>query len=281
MEMKYGSLTGSTGSAETMKAPAARLRGPGTWATAGKKWKGHIAAPKSARPPAGWPSTMPLPDGMRAWSGTGSRGHGKTRGPGKRSGAFGTPLVPARRRSSPGFRRDHAAKRMVFALALVLALGCPAEAGFADGVAAYDRGDYASAFREFREAAGHDDATAKAVLGHMYATGQGVARNMASAVKWYRQAAEQGVVSAQNTLAQLYAGGRGVAPDYVRAHKWFAVAVRHYPPGVSRDNALRDRGRMAKMLSPDELERARRMAKAWLAGHPRRGADETPGGGSS
>ncbi len=174
-----------------------------------------------------------------------------------------------------------AAKRMAFALGLVLALGSPAEAGFADGVAAYDQGNYASAFREFRKAAEHGDATAKAVLGHMYATGQGVARDMASAVKWYHEAAEQGVVSAQNTLAQLYAGGRGVAPDYVRAHKWFAVAVRNYPPGVSRDNALRDRRRMAKMLSPDELERARRMAKAWVAGPPRWGAGRTPGGGGS
>ncbi len=166
---------------------------------------------------------------------------------------------------------------MAFALGLVLALASPAEAGFADGVAAYDRGDYARAFREFRKAAEHDDATAKAVLGHMYATGQGVERDMASAVKWYRRAAEQGVVSAQNTLAQLYAGGRGVAADYVRAHLWFAVAVRNYPPGVSRDTAREDRERIAGMLSPDDLERARRMADAWLAGHPRQGAGRTPG----
>lgn len=209
---------------------------------------------------------------MRMWPGTGSLGHGETRGHGERSGAFEPPLVPGRRRSSPARRQGRAPRRIALAVGLavgmVLAMGSPAKAGFADGVAAYDQGDYASAFREFRKAAEHDDATAKAVLGHMYAAGQGVARNMASAVKWYREAAEQGVVSAQNTLAQLYAGGRGVAPDYVRAHKWFAVAVRNYPPGVSRDNALRDRRRMAKMLSPDELERARRMAKAWLAGHP-------------
>lgn len=265
MEMEYEPLTGS---AKTVNAPAAGFRRSGTLAPAGGKWKGQIAARNTGRPLAGWPGTMPLPDGMRTWPGKRSRGHGKTRGHGERSGAFGSPLVPAKRRSSLGRRRGHAAKRMAFALGLVLALGSPAEAGFADGVAAYDQGNYASAFREFRTAAEHGDATAKAVLGHMYATGQGVARNMASAVKWYREAAEQGVVSAQNTLAQLYAGGRGVAPDYVRAHKWFAVAVRNYPPGVSRDNALRDRRRMAKMLSPDDLERARRMAKAWLAEHP-------------
>ncbi len=173
-------------------------------------------------------------------------------------------------------RHGGARKRIAFALGLVFALASPAEAGIADGVAAYDRGDYASAFREFRKAAEHDDATAQAVLGHMYATGQGVARDMASAVKWYRRAAEQGVVSAQNTLAQLYAGGRGVAPDYVRAHLWFAVAVRNYPPGVSRDTAREDRERIAGMLSPDELERARRMADAWSAGHPRQGAGKTP-----
>ncbi len=148
-------------------------------------------------------------------------------------------------------------------------MGSPAKAGLADGVAAYDQGDYASAFREFRKAAEHDDATAQAVLGHMYATGQGVPRDMAAAVKWYRQAAEQGVASAQNTLGQLYAGGRGIARDDVRAHMWLAVAVRNYPPGVSRENALKDRERIAGMLSPEGLERARRMAEAWWAKHPR------------
>jgi TPR repeat protein len=166
---------------------------------------------------------------------------------------------------------------LALALGMVLAMGPPAKAGFADGVAAYDRGDYARAFREFRKAAEHNDATAQAVLGHLYATGQGVPQDMVSAVKWYRAAAEQGVAGAQNTLGQLYAGGRGVGRDYVRAHMWFAIAVRNYPPGVSRDNALKDQERIARMLAPEKLERARRMADAWLAGHPRQGAGTTPG----
>ncbi len=108
MEMEYGSLTGS---AKTVKAPAAGLRGSGTFAPAGGKWKGHIAARNTGRPLAGWSSRMPLPDGMRMWLGTGSRGHGQTRGHGERSGAFGSPLVPAKRRSSLVLRRDHAPER--------------------------------------------------------------------------------------------------------------------------------------------------------------------------
>ena len=180
-----------TGSANTVKAPAAGLRGSGRLAphgagrrqihadgaAPGEMRKGNTTTRNTGRPLVGRFSTMPMLGWMRMWPGTGSRGRGE------RSGAFGSPLVPRRCRSSLAPRRGRAPIGMAFALGLVLAMGSPAEAGFADGVAAYDRGEYASAFREFRKAAEHGDATAKAVLGHMYATGQGVARDMASAVK--------------------------------------------------------------------------------------------------
>lgn len=108
MEMEYGFMTGSV---KTVKTPAAGLRGSGTLVPAGGKWKGHIAARNTGRPLTGWSSRMALPDGMRTWPGTGSRGLVKTRGPGERSGAFGSPLVPAKRRSSLGRQRGHAPER--------------------------------------------------------------------------------------------------------------------------------------------------------------------------
>ncbi len=41
-------------------------------------------------------------------------------------------------------------KRLVLTFAILIGLAAPAWAGFAEGVAAYERGDYATALREFR-----------------------------------------------------------------------------------------------------------------------------------
>ena len=43
----------------------------------------------------------------------------------------------------------------------------------------------------------------------MYATGEGVPRDLVEAVAWYRQAADQGWAEAQNALGSMYATGRG------------------------------------------------------------------------
>ena len=61
--------------------------------------------------------------------------------------------------------------------------------GFDEGVAAYDRGDYATALKE------------------------------------YRPLAEQGHAAAQYNLGLMYANGKGVPQDYVQAHMWFNLAA--------------------------------------------------------
>ncbi len=65
----------------------------------------------------------------------------------------------------------------VVAIAILLSLlATPAWAGFAEGLAAYKRGDYATALREFRPLAEQGDATAQSVLGNIYGEGLGVGR---------------------------------------------------------------------------------------------------------
>ena len=73
----------------------------------------------------------------------------------------------------------HALTRALFAAVLSLWLTTSAWAGFDEGVAAYDRGDYATAFEEFRPLAeqGNDDAQFN--LGVMYGNGQGVPQDYA------------------------------------------------------------------------------------------------------
>ena len=71
----------------------------------------------------------------------------------------------------------------------MLGLAAPAWAGFDEGDAAYDRGDYATALREFHSLA------------------------------------EQGHAKAQWRLGAMYTDGRGVPQDYVQAHMWFNIAT--------------------------------------------------------
>ncbi len=59
-------------------------------------------------------------------------------------------------------------------------------------MAAYQRGDYATAIRKFRPLAEQGNAEAQFNLGGMYRQGRGVPQDDAEAMKWYRKAAEQG-----------------------------------------------------------------------------------------
>ncbi len=95
-------------------------------------------------------------------------------------------------------------RRLILTVSLILVLAAPAWAGFLEGVAAYERGDYAMALREFRPLAEQGYAGAQNNLGLMYARGRGVPQDYAAAVKWYRKAAEQGYVEAQHNLGFNY-----------------------------------------------------------------------------
>ena len=100
------------------------------------------------------------------------------------------------------------------------AFSAPAQT-FEEAVAAYERGDYAAAYRGFRVHAEQGGAAAQFNLGLMYHHGKGVPQDYAEAVKWYRRAAEQGYPDAQYNLGFLYGNGKGVPQDYAEAVKWF------------------------------------------------------------
>ena len=109
-------------------------------------------------------------------------------------------------------------RRIAATLAVVGALLF--SAGFAwadwdDGVAAYNRGDFATALQEWRPLAEQGHALAQQYLGNMYATGRGVPENDAEAVKWYRKAAEQGYAGAQYWL-RIHVGQNWRGTNLVR-----------------------------------------------------------------
>ena len=100
-------------------------------------------------------------------------------------------------------------------------------AGFEEGVAAYDRGDYETAFMEFKPVAEQGDELAQFYLGQLHFMGQGVTQDYAEAFKWYRKAAKQGHAEAQYNFGLMYYEGEGVPKDYAEAYKWFGKAAEH------------------------------------------------------
>ncbi len=144
-----------------------------------------------------------------------------------------------------------------FAILLVV-LATPAWAGWNEGVAAIERGDYATALREFRVLAAQGHAGAQTILGIMYADGEGVPQDDAEAVKWYRKAAKQGDAYAQYNLGVMYDKGRGVLQDYAEAARWYRKAAEQ-----GDETARKNRDIVAKRMTPEQIAEAQRLAREW------------------
>jgi hypothetical protein len=115
-------------------------------------------------------------------------------------------------------------KHVILAVLLCL-VATPCWAGFNEGKAAYDRKDYATAFRECLPLAQQGDAEAQYLLSIMYTNGDGVPKNGPEAFKWLSRAAEQGNAVAQQTLGIEYRFGRGMSQNDAEAAKWFRRAA--------------------------------------------------------
>ena len=169
-------------------------------------------------------------------------------------------------------------------------------ADFAKGWVAYEKGDYKTALQEFQPLAEEGDVDAQSYLGAMYRNGEGVPQDYKEAakwwklsaeqgdefaqyslgqmyreglgvlqdykeaVKWYRLSAEQGNANAQHNLGVMYNGGYGVLQDYVRAHMWINI-------GASNGDELapKNRDKVAKKMTPAEIQKAQDLAKKCLA----------------
>ncbi len=180
-----------------------------------------------------------------------------------------------------------------------LGLTAPAWAGFDEAAAAYKRGDYATALREWRPLAKQGNADAQFFLGAMYDAGRsvpqdhaevvkwsrkaaekgvaeaqynlgfmyrhglGVPQDYAEAVRWYRKAAEQGLALAQFKLGIMYFKGRGVPKDYVQAHMWNTLAASRFSPGEDRDDAVMTLDDVAEKMTPAQIAEAQKLAREW------------------
>lgn len=112
-------------------------------------------------------------------------------------------------------------------LVLFMCAAGPAVAGpFEDGQAAFDNGDYETAFRVWHPLAKNGHAGAQLGLGTMYGGGLGVPPNDTAAVLWIKMAAEKGDAAAQLVLSGIYEDGRyGVPRDLQAAMSWIRKAA--------------------------------------------------------
>ena len=93
-----------------------------------------------------------------------------------------------------------------------------------DGWVASQKGDYKTAFDEWKPLAGQGDESAQHNIGWLYANGKGVLKDYKEAAKWYRKAAEQGYAPAQGNLGAVYVNGEGVLKDLSKAKHWIKKA---------------------------------------------------------
>lgn len=170
-----------------------------------------------------------------------------------------------------------------------------AYAGFDEGVAAADKGDFKTAMSEWQPLAEQGYASAQFNLGLMYDKGEGVVQDYKAAVAWHRKAAEQGHVNAQYNLGVMYGNGRGVPQDYKAAVAWYRKAAEQGDAssqfnlgfmygngrGVPQDDkeayawssvaaasgdadAVKNRDILAKKLTPDQLAKGQELAKQYF-----------------
>lgn len=175
-----------------------------------------------------------------------------------------------------------------------LAFDNPHSNDFDKGFAAYERGDYQAAVRQWRPLAQNGDAKAQFELGLMYRYGLGVDRDYGEAVKWFRRAAEQGNEGGQSNLGSMYQKGLGVPRDPVEAIKWFRLAAergeaeaqsnlsaaylegrgtpRNYieafkwariAAGRGAERAVGELDELAAKMNPAQIEEAERRIQEW------------------
>jgi TPR repeat protein len=97
--------------------------------------------------------------------------------------------------------------------------------GFDEGKAAAERGDYATALKEWQPLADRGDAAAEHGLGVLYTNGWGLPQDYWAAEKWFRKAADQGFAKAQYSLGIMYHKGLGVRQDFAEAMRWYRLAA--------------------------------------------------------
>lgn len=147
---------------------------------------------------------------------------------------------------------------LVLILGTFVLLSNPVIADIRGGQAAILKGNFAQAFKEFKEDAEKGIIHAQAAVAVMLHIGQGVKRDLPQALSWYRKVAEAGYEAGVANVGIMYYKGAGVAQDDVQAYAWLDTASRMR--GGREHNA---KARAASFLSAQQLKEAETLAAVY------------------
>ncbi len=139
--------------------------------------------------------------------------------------------------------------------------GCASDSS---GVAAYKKGEYSTALKEFRADPSPEGNFA---LGLMYYKGEGVKRDPKEAASYFRRSAEQGHAGAQYNIGLMRLNGRWIKKDLRKAAHWFYLsAEQDYARAQYNLGLMYARG--------DGVVKDRRKAVRWLARSAQQGNED-------
>jgi len=175
---------------------------------------------------------------------------------------------------------------------ILLCAGLSAGADLESAKRAYEQKDYASALKDFSALAEKGNAEAQVLLGRMYLTGRGVAKDPDTGLKWFkaaatqgnaegefllgsmyllprsdnaeglrwvRLAADQGNQDAQMLLGKTYMDGLPELPrDPIQGEMWLRLAAKDNLPFYEAQLASAERE-----MSPDQIAKGKALAGAW------------------
>ncbi len=148
-------------------------------------------------------------------------------------------------------------------LSLWLGLATPVAAGYDEGAAAFIRGDYEIASREWLALGERGHQSAQYNLGVLYSIGLGVDQNDIEASKWFRRAADRGLPAAQMRLGTAYLEGKGVSEDLKEAYFWFTLAATHFSLGEQHEQAVAARESTGAGLTRVQITEVLEKAMSW------------------
>jgi uncharacterized protein len=116
----------------------------------------------------------------------------------------------------------------------------------------------AEALKWYHLAAERGNDGAQFSVGVLHFAGVAVSENRVEAARWFRRAADQGHIGAQVYLGLSYATGLGVPQDNIHAYMWLSLAAAR-----SDQDAISNRNRVARQLTPAQIAEAQKLAREW------------------
>lgn len=126
-------------------------------------------------------------------------------------------------------------KKNLYLILLVVLFQICACSAQTDPKAAFESGDYKTAFKLWMPLAENGNAEAQNYLGILYYLGFGVQKDYKKALQWYGRAAKVGYPDAQRNYGDMINFGRGVPKDNYQAYKWYFAASQQGNEKAARE----------------------------------------------